>query len=176
MRATMALAALLLVGTASGCASWTVKSERVAAVSLDQYRTFAWSQPAGTVTIDPLIEQRVRDQVTRDLGRRGIVPAAAGAAPDFLVDYRMTTGALYQTIVQPQLFAAPGASGGSYVAPLPSSATYTYDDARLSLAFIDARSGRVFWHGFASYATDRPAEAVPHRAEQAVNKILRKYG
>lgn len=176
MRGTMALAATLLVGATSGCAAWTVKSERVAAVSVARYRTFAWSQPAGSATIDPLIEQRIRDQVTRDLGRRGIVPAAAGAAPDFLVDYRMTTSPLYQTVVQSPLYTAPSASGGVYVAPLPAAATYTYDNARLSLAFIDARTGRVFWHGFASYATDTPAEAVPHKAEQAVNKMLRRYG
>ena len=175
MRRTMALVATLLVGLASACAPFTVKSESSATAPFGHYRTFAWASPAGAVTIDPLIEQRIRDQVAGDLGRRGIVAASAGQAPDFLVDYRMETGALYQTIVQPQLFTSPGASGATYVPPLPASSTYTYNTAQVTLSFLDARSGRIFWHGFASYATDRPADAVPRKAEQAVQKMLRRY-
>ena len=175
MRRRLALMATLLVGLAGGCANWTVKSEASATAPFGQYRTFAWAAPAGGPMIDPLVEERIRAGVTRDLGQRGIEPARPGQAPDFLVDYRMETGPMYQTIVQPQLFAAPSASGATYIPPLPVAQTYTYNTAQVTLSFLDARSGRMFWHGLAAYATDRPAEAVPRKAEQAVSKMLRRY-
>jgi hypothetical protein len=166
--------ALVLVG-AVGCAGWTVKSESAAAVPFAQYRTYAWTTPSGAATVDALVSQRIRDRVATELAQRGMRLAAEGQTPDFLVDYRMETGPLYQTIVNVGPGAPPGVSGGSYVAPLPMASTYTYGEAQLTLDFIDARSGRVFWRGFAAYATDRPAAASTGKAAQAVGKMMRKF-
>ncbi|HEY2745757.1 MAG TPA: DUF4136 domain-containing protein [Polyangia bacterium] len=150
-----------------------MKSERVAGESVAQYRTYAWAGAGATV--DALVDQRIRDRVATELARRGMAPAVAGQAPDFLVEYRMETGPLYQTVVNVGPAPAPAASGGSYVAPLPIASTYTYDEAEVTLDFIDARSGRVFWRGFAGYATDWPAEASTAKAAQAVGKMMRKF-
>ncbi|MGZ3442422.1 MAG: DUF4136 domain-containing protein, partial [Polyangia bacterium] len=172
----MSLAAMMLGGIAvAGCASWTVKSEGSAAAPYGQYRTYAWTTPPGAGAVDRLLDQRVRDAVAVDLAKRGIRPAADSERPDFFVDYSASTGALIQTIVTPAPAVNVGASGGTYVPPLPLAMTYTYQQEKLMLDFIDARSGRVFWRGFAAYGSDRPAEVSTPKAAEAVDKILRKY-
>jgi uncharacterized protein DUF4136 len=168
-------AAVALVALAGGCAAWTVRSEATAGTEqLGRYRTYAWVVPPGAKD-DPLLDQRVRDTVTAQLANRGIVPAAAGQTPDFLIDYRHNEGVLRQTIVDTPWIVYPGASGGTYVPPLPVASTYTYQSQALIVDFMDARSGRVFWRGYAAYASDRPAEATTAKTQQAVGKIMRRY-
>lgn len=176
MGRALTLAPLLLLGCAAGCASWTVKSEASATAPYGQYRTYAWTTTRGFGAVDPLLDQHVRDQVAGDLARRGIAPAAAGTQPDFLVDYTVETGLLDQTVVADNGPAyGVGASGATYVPPLPRAATYRYTQGKLLIDFTDARSGRIFWRGFASYGMDRPAEVSTAKAAEAAGKILRKY-
>jgi hypothetical protein len=172
----MTLAPLLLLGWVASCASWTVKSEASATVPYGQYRTYAWITPPGVGTVDRLLDQHVRDQVAGDLAQRGIAPAADGAQPDFFVDYTVATGPLDQTVVADSGPAyGVGASGATYVPPLPRAATYRYTQGKLRIDFSDARTGRIFWRGYAAYGMDRPAEVSTVKAAEAAGKILRKY-
>jgi hypothetical protein len=173
-RSVTLLATLVCAIAAAGCANWTVKSSGATA-SYGQYRTYAWTTPPGGSSVDRFVDQRVRDAVAIDLAKRGIQPAPEGVEPDFFVDYTMVTGPLVQTVVTPGPTANVGASGATYVPSLPVAMTYNYVEGRLSLDFIDARSGRVFWHGAAAFGMDRPIEVSTPRATQAVGKILRQY-
>lgn len=173
MGRTLAPATMLLLASLGGCAAWHVGSETTAAKPYAQYRTYAWAMPTGAG--DRLLDQVVRDEITRDLGRRGIEPAPAGQPADFFIDYSVATGPLEQTVVTAPVTPLVGVSGGSYVPPLPMVSTYNYAEGKLLVDFIDARSGRVFWRGYAGYAMDRPAEVSTPKAAQAVGKILRKY-
>jgi hypothetical protein len=164
------LATLALVGIAGGCASWTVRSETSPGAQLAHYQTYAWTAPSG----DPLLDQRVRDGVAAKLAAKGIHPAAPGQAPDFFVAYREQSGPRVQTVVNDAVPWAPSASGGVATPPLPS-ATYVYTEQSLILDFVDARSGRVFWRGYASYVVDRPPAVSGEKAQQAVGRILRRY-
>jgi hypothetical protein len=165
------LPVLALVALTGGCASWTVKSETSPGAQLAHYQTYAWAAPSD----DPLLDQRVRDGVASRLAARGIHPAAPGQAPDFLVTYRQETGPRVQTVVNDVVPWAPGASGGVVVPPLPASATYIYTETSLIVDFVDARSNRVIWRGYASYVLDKPPAVSGAKTEQAVGKIMRKY-
>jgi uncharacterized protein DUF4136 len=174
MKPITVVASVVLLVTSSGCAAWTVKSETVARADFARYQTYQWNTPP-SASADLLADQRIRDQVGAQLAARGIQPAAPGQRPDFLVDYRVLTGARVQTIVNNVVPYAPGASVPTVYPPFPASATYTYQDQALVLDFIDARSGRVFWRGYASYVLEKPAAASTTKTQQAVGKILRKY-
>jgi len=165
------LATLVLAVLAGGCASWTVKSETSPGAQLARYQTYAWAAPSD----DPLLDQHVRDGVAAQLAARGIHPAAPGQAPDFLVTYRQENGPRLQTVVNDVVPWAPGVSGGVVVPPLPASATYVYNETSLILDFVDARTNRVFWRGYASYVVDRPPAVSGAKTQQAVGRILRKY-
>jgi hypothetical protein len=166
-----AFASLALVGLAGGCAAWTVQGQASRGADLAHYRTYAWA----TGETDPFIDQHLRDQVNADLAQKGIYPAAAGQSPDFLVAYRLDSGDRLQTVVSNTVPYAPGASGAVVTPPLPMATTYAYTEQKLMLDFIDARTRRVFWRGYASFVTERPPEVSPARTEQAVTRILRKY-
>jgi hypothetical protein len=172
MKTLRMLASVVLYGLTSGCAAWTVHSETGPGAQLVRYRTFAWASPSSG---DPLLDQRVRDQVVAQLSDKGLHPAPPGQAPDFLIAYRVQSGVLQQTVVDPNVAVAPGASGGTVIPPLPVAATYTYDREAVVLDFLDAQSGRVFWRGYASYVVDKPPEVSTAKTQQAVSKILTKY-
>lgn len=167
---TFVVALACTIATA-GCASWSVKTESSESAQSGEYRTYAWS---GSVD-DRLLDQRIRDSIASELGRRGIVPASDPARADFLVEYTLTEGPLVQTIVNPNVPTQYAASGPYYVPALPTAMTYTYTQGRLTLDFLDAHSGRVFWRGVAAFGADRPIEAATSKAAKAVGKMLRKY-
>ena len=169
MKSAHALASLLLLG--GGCAGWTVHSDTSPGAQLGRYQTYAWAQES---TDDPLLDQRVRDQVTAQLAQKGIQPAAPGRTPDFLVGYFTESGPRVQNVVNADIPYAPSASGG-VATPLLPPATYVYTEQALVIDFMDARTGRVFWRGYASYVVDKPPEVAPGKAQQAVSRILRKY-
>ena len=176
MGRSMTLAPLLLLGCVASCGSWTVKSEASSTSPYSQYRTYAWTTPLGVGADDRLLDQHVRDKIAGDLARRGIAPAADGMEPDFFVDYEVATGPLIQTVVaDPYPAPGVGASGATYVPQLPQAMTYSYTQGKLRIDFVDARSGRIFWRGFAAYGMDRPAEVSAPKAAAAAGKILRKY-
>ncbi len=159
----------------AGCLGWTVKSQRSGNAPLASYQTFDWTTPA-SVSVDRLADQRIRDQVTAQLAGKGIYRVAPGQAPDFFVDYEVQTGPRMQTVVNGGYATGlVGASGPTAVFPLPASMTYVYAEQSLVLDFIDARSGRVFWRGYASYVVNAPAPMSSQNTQQAVRKVLRKY-
>src|SRR5262249_35661498 len=111
-----------------------------------------------------------------ELATRGFVRTSDPGRAGFLVDYKLASGPLVQTIVNPTPAASYyGASSPVYTPPLPVATTYTYAESRLLLDFGDARTGAVFWRGVAAFGTERPIEASTSKATKAVGKILRKY-
>jgi hypothetical protein len=168
-----ALAYLVLLSLAGGCAAWTVKSETSHDAQLARYRSYQWLEPRG-IDVDRLADQRLRDQVAAQLAQKGIHPAAPGQAPDFFIGYRLQSGPRVQTVATAVPLYAPGASGATTAAPLPNM-TYVYQEQSLVLDFIDASSGRVFWRGYASYVLDRPEPLSTKKAQQAAARMLRKY-
>ena len=168
LRTLLAMSAL-----GAGCAAWTVKTETGHDADLARYQTYEWTGPTGG-TSDALVDQRVRDQVAAELAQKGIHEAAPGQRADFLVAYRVESTPRLQTVVNAPAGYAPGASGAVVTPALPAM-TYSYQDQALVLDFLDARSGRVFWRGYASYPLDRPAPASTAKTQKAVAKVLRRY-
>lgn len=168
LRTLLAMSALT-----AGCAAWTVKTETSRDADLSRYQTYEWTGPMGGAS-DELVDQRVRDEVAAQLAQKGLRPAAPGERPDFLVAYRVESTPRVQTVVNPSVVYAPGASGAVVTPALPAM-TYSYQDQALVLDFVDARSGRVFWRGYASYPLDQPAPASTAKTQKAVAKVLGRY-
>ncbi len=173
MKPFVQLSCIAILALSAGCAAWTVKTETSHGADLARYQTYEWSGPTGGES-DALVDQRVRDQVAAELAQKGIRPAAPGERADFLVVYRVESTPRLQTVVNPSVAYAPAASGAVAVPPLPTM-TYAYADQALVLDFLDARSGRIFWRGYASYPIDRPAAASTAKTQKAVAKIVSRY-
>jgi hypothetical protein len=160
----------------AGCANWTVRSESHPAAPLAAYRTYEWAIPETTPEGDRLVDQRVRERVVAELARRGMVPAAPGQQPDFYVDYSVGSGPRVQQVAHSfALGTDVGGSGATVLPPAPTLTRFVYTEQALVLDFVDARSGQVFWRGYASYVVDRPPEVATNRTSEAVGRILRKY-
>src|SRR5262249_12836895 len=89
----MRLAPLLgLLLLASNCSTMDVKTEYNRSAQFGKYRTYGWlanparGHPADLLRGSPT-EQQIKAHVDRPLIARGIMPAAAGQQPDFLVGY-----------------------------------------------------------------------------------------
>jgi hypothetical protein len=174
-RSALLLPALLLAGL-GGCASWTVRSETRPSAPLASYRTYQWAAPSPSPEADRLVDQRVRDRVAVDLAQKGIRPATVGETPDFYVEYAVGSGPRVQTVAYDWGRGNNiGGSGQTATPPAPSLQPYAYSEEELVLDFIDARSGRIFWRGYASYVVDRPPEVATGKTDEAVGRILRKY-
>jgi Domain of unknown function (DUF4136) len=169
---------MLCFATVQGCASWMVGSEGSSTAGSAQYRTYGWTTSSAAPSVDRLVDQRVRDHVAAGLAQKGIRPAAPGERPDFFVEYSVDTGPWIQTVVPAPGLAYPigtGGSGVTVIPPGPPPLTSTYTKESVVLDFIDARSNRVFWRGYASYVMDRPPEIKTAKTGQAVERILKKY-
>jgi hypothetical protein len=176
MKRSATLCPLILVAAVAGCANWTVRSEVSSTAPLAAYRTYEWATPASALEIDRLVDQRVRDRVAFDLAKKGIHPAAPGTTPDFYVEYSVGSGPRVQQVQYDfGLGTEVGGSGQTVIAPAPSLMPYVYAEAALVLDFIDARTGRVFWRGYASYVVDRPPEVATSKTSEAAARILRQY-
>jgi hypothetical protein len=160
-----------------GCTTWTVRSEAHPVAPLAAYRTYEWAMPDGSPQSDRLVDQRVRERVAVELAKKGMRPVPPGQTPDCYIEYSVGTGPRVQ---QARFdFSMPvgiiGASGATIVPPAPGLQPFVYTEQALVLDFVDARSGRVFWRGYASYVVERPPEVGTGKTGEAVGRILRRF-
>jgi hypothetical protein len=156
----------------------TVRSSEVPGTNLAQYRTFAWAQPdggegnwrwdhsAGNMDRSPA-GQTIRNQIVRNLEAKGVVPAAQGQSPDFLVRY--------QVVLRDRLDYAGWGWGGWGYGYWNGADVYTYTEGTIVVDFIDPRTREVFWRGSASRDVDHPENPDLHDVAGAVDKMMKKY-
>jgi hypothetical protein len=166
---------LLALGL-DGCSQFDVRSSHDPNASFAALKTYAWLPlaevaPADQRVLDRAIDARIRADVDIELRAKGCRPAE-GAAPDFLLNYRLASEPAEVVKGNPgRYFYGLEWSGWS-----GAEALYTdrYDAGKLYLAVIDPRSRRMIWLGVAN------ARLLPHasfekrtkRVDAAVHEIL----
>lgn len=171
VRASRALILIVAVATVA-CSQYEQLSVRSAwdrGADFSRLQTFAWlpgadAEPGDQRAADRVVDGRLRADVDRVLRAKGFAPAAAGAAPDFLLNYRITTDAEWGSSEW-----QPGWAG---------TATVIADDpGTLYLGVLDPTTRKLLWFG----AT--PARLLPHlsmetqlgRVDTGVEKILKRF-
>jgi len=144
------------------------------AVSLDSYRTYAWSltqRAPGDVRVTPALREQIRDEIDRLLADKGYVLVDTDA--DFSVLYQVTIEA--ETIVQTLDWYSGSNFKDSLVQPGPSQRRY--EEGMLIIDVMDGETERLIWRGTATAEVRGRAspEDRSDRAAEAVRKVLAQF-
>ncbi|MCP4003381.1 MAG: DUF4136 domain-containing protein [bacterium] len=170
--------ALLLVSALAACASVRVSTDFDPEIDFAAYRTFAWlPEPTGRTgnpRLDsPLLADRIRSAVERELSAKSFRKVAAGMA-DFHVGYHLSLekGIDVRTVDQRYGYG-PGWPGSG------PSHTYVseYEQGTLILDFVDAGANRLAWRGSGSRRIPRQTtpEQTTENVNMAVTEILASF-
>jgi hypothetical protein len=153
----------------------SVSSHVERGLDFSRYRSFGWG-PADTLPTgdprldqDPFFKDHVQGAVERQLAARGLELSTAGT-PDLLIHYHAN---IRQRIDVNRIDRAYG-YGAPATGPLE---TVEYEAGTLVLDFIDARTHRLVWRGWAQNSVadllhdrDRMAKTI----DEAVTRMIRR--
>lgn len=167
-RSRVALVAALVL--AAGC--YTVHATRAPNVNLAQYRTFAVSPRSEPSPSSAPVGAVIRDAVVRNLEAKGMVPAAYGQQPDFLVEYHLKKDKQMAVSGWGWPYGYWGVGYWGWGGPVD---VYEYTTGTVIVDFIDPRTNVAFWRGTATTVIDAPENPEPKKMDKAVAKIFKKY-
>jgi hypothetical protein len=156
-----------------GCAPLRVSSYMERGVDIREYHTFTWGPPDTFSTGDPRLDnnrffgERVRTQVERGLAGRGFEKTIA-ATPDLLVHYHAN---LRQEVNIRRFDQEYGTSENAECRPC------VYDRGTLFVDFVDARTNKLVWRGWAEGSVDGVIDDqawMEARVDEAVARILER--
>ena len=166
------LAALALFTLAlTGCVPVKVNSYLERGADLTRYRTYDWGAPDSWTTGDPRLDnnpffqERVRADVDKQLAGRGFEKTMSGR-PDLRLHYHAS---FTQRIDTNGLDEARGYCDNHDCQP------YVYEAGTLLLDFVDTRTNRVVWRGWAEGSVDGVIDNqqwLEQRVDDAVKRIL----
>jgi hypothetical protein len=161
---------LLLLALGLGCATYQVNVDYDQKKDFSGYRTFTWfplrRPPTGDYRIDdPLLEQRIREAVERELAARGF-RQVEDVTPDFFVAYHLSIEQKLDVYTVNRGYY--GAYG--YYMGWPETEVRQYDEGTLVIDVADARDKEVVWRGLAVGRVRQ--QATPEQRTQAVNDAV----
>ena len=172
-RVAAAFAALM---TIANCAATVgVSSHIEQGLDFSRYRTFNWGPadalPTGDPRLDndPYFRDHVEGAVERQLAARGI-ELSRSDAPDFLIHYHANIRERFD-IDRTDL------AHGFYDANNEAAATVRYEAGTLVLDFIDARTNRLIWRGWAQHSVEdmlHDPDRMARTIRQAVTRMLQR--
>jgi hypothetical protein len=166
--AAVAIASLTL----AGCASLTVRSYSAPEFNVTQYRTYNWgpADPLGSgdprLDNNPFFQARLQADVQKQLAARGLEKTASGT-PDLLIHHHESVE---------QRLAAPAFDGEQ--GNCRDCRSSIYEAGTLTIDFVDTRTSRLVWRGWAEGAVDGVAdnqEWMEQKIDEAVIRILAKF-
>jgi Domain of unknown function (DUF4136) len=169
----------------AACSTLQVGSDYDRSATFSSFHTFAIMQrnhdhSDRSAVRNPLVAQRVQDDIKSDLTSRGFVYTDDAAQADFVVDF--TVGSRERTDIQtyPQPYAGgwwgggPGWWGGPYWGN--NVDVHQYNEGTLSIDVFDGRTHRPVWHGWAKRAlSDSDLDSPEQPVREAVNSVLAKF-
>jgi uncharacterized protein DUF4136 len=166
----------VLVVIASGCAGTMAVSSHVDRdVKFAQYRTFDWGPadalPTGDPRLDrdPFFKDHLQGAVERGLAARGL-ELTSSSAPDLLIHYHASISERIDVNRAERMYGYCGATD------CPPE-TARYEAGTLVLDFVDSRTNKLVWRGWAQNSVEdmlQNRDAMAETLNQAVTEMLRR--
>lgn len=191
MKNTKLFASILLGLVLAGCSGYQYYAIQSNTVSLAKFRTFAWlPAPDTSGTISDISDERIKDEITAGLERRGLLLQTA--RPDLLVRYTVQVKDRIRTYNYPTYVYGPsiiyrGVGRNrygryfyyNYTRPYPvfvgsDIVQVPYREGTLIIDLIERRGHRVIWRGYGVGNVDDPERAVrdiPEVVDGILNKL-----
>lgn len=166
----------VVLGVAAGCATtMSVSSHVDRSLDFRQYRTFDWGPADALPTGDPRLDQdpffkdQVQGAVERGLAARGLALVSSGA-PDLLIHYHANISERIDVNKADRVY------GDCRTADCPAESIW-YEAGTLVLDFMDARTDKLVWRGWAQDSVEdvlRDRDKMAATIDQAVKEMLRQ--
>jgi hypothetical protein len=165
-----AIAASLTVG----CATMAVSSFVRPGLDIAHYRTYDWgpadSLPAGDARLEgnPFFQDHVQGAIEKELAMRGI--ERAESAPDMLIH-------LHASITQ-RIDVNQADRQFGYCETDDCPGVSQFEAGTLVLDFIDARTNRLIWRGWAQDSVEQTLEnndRLQRQIEEAVRRMMARF-
>ena len=169
LQAPFCVASIGVMWMASGCGSSSVINTRHEELgTLAGHSTYAFADvdtlaEEGFTTghlFNPIMQRRIRDELTRELTTRGYV---ASAPEDASVLVSFSGGGRQDLVTQ-----------GKQEGPVVYGPAYTIDRGALVLHFIDPKTKAVLWRGWGD-AIIEPDDDLDQRVRAAVRQIMSAF-
>ena len=166
-RITLGLAMATLVATSALAQKITTESAPKA--SFASYKTFMWIKEPKVG--DPLLKQRIIDDVTAQLRAKGWQPVSEGA--DIAVAAHMAT----QTEKTLNTFYDGFGGGWRWGGGFGSATTTvnTYQEGTFIVDLFDAKTKKAVWRGTATQDVSRNPEKQSKNIDKAAEKLFSKF-
>lgn len=173
------LAVLVALAPMTGLAGLNISSSHNPSAPFASMKTYAWAahemqDPAIASFDEEFVQARVLEAVNRGLAAKGF--QQQNDKPDLLIHWSALVGAkLAVTRGEPMRDLALGGIQPSVaVGPPPRAAVQDVDVGTLILTFVDARTEKVVWRGFAEEAFNFnwSDEKKSARIQRAVRRLL----
>jgi hypothetical protein len=139
-----------------------------------RYRTYSWGPADALDTGDPRLDnnpffhERIQADVEKQLATRGFEKTASGV-PDLLVHYHAS---ISQRVDVNGVDRESGYCGDS-----DNCRPYVYEAGTLLIDFVDARTDKVVWRGWAEDTVDGVIDnqqLMEQKVDKAVTRILQR--
>jgi hypothetical protein len=170
------MAGFVAIAITTGCAATISVSSHVdRSLNFARYRTFDWGPadalPTGDPRLDrdPFFKDHVQGAVERGLGARGLELASSGT-PDLLIHYHAN---ISERVDVNRADQPHGYCGAGDCPP----ETVRYEAGTLVLDFIDARTNKLVWRGWARNSVEdmlRNRDRMAKTIDRAVAEMLRQ--
>lgn len=171
---SLRLAALTVTAFAlAGCASMSVSTYLERGADFTKYRTYSWAPAEALDTGDPRLDnnpffhERIQADVEKELASIGLEKIASGG-PDLVVHYRASVRQrIYVNDIDPE----KGYCDANNCKP------GVYEAGTLLLDFVDARTDKLLWRGWAEDSVDGAIdnqELMEQKIDKAVARILER--
>jgi hypothetical protein len=154
-------AAVLLI---AGCGA-AVSSTVTPGTNLERFRSYSFfTPPYRQGQAESPAEQEVKSAIRNDLAQKGIVEAAPGQQPDFLIAYHAR---------KQQKLDVTSAGYGWW--GWGGADVYQYTEGTLIVDFIDPATKNVFWRGTAQQVINNQYSPNLAKLDKAVAKLMSQY-
>jgi hypothetical protein len=164
---TLGLALASLLATAAAAQKITTESSPDA--NLASYKTFTWLKEPNVT--DPLMKQRIVDDVNRQLQAKGLQRVDNGG--DLAVAAHMAT----QTQKTLNTFYDGFGGGWRWGGGFGSSTTMvnTYQEGTLVVDLFEAKTKQAIWRGTATQTVSKNPQTQAKNIDKAAQKLFSKY-